>query len=197
MCGRKSSPGYDGEARIGEAAISATAQHRQVIAVLAPGDARVQLIARIECSKRAGRDIEQLEGIASLTLDVYGHGEERSILVPREVGDVAEGDVSGLLQITDDEIGTAATPIGRDITTERDVGAVLAQRERLDILQYRASAIPQVDDADFVACYLRRRRASAPTGRAATTRSSAGSGRVRCNREQQPPAVGAEQRRIA
>ena len=160
----ESAPRDHGVARVRERTIDSASQHREIIRVFAPRDGAIQLITGVELAQDTRRDVEELHAIAGFTVDVDDHGEERAIVAPGEIGNVAKGDVGPLLEIAHDEIRAAAFRVARCITTQRDVGSILADRERRDVREDGRRARLEVDDADLVARQIPR-RCSAPAPR--------------------------------
>src|SRR5262249_16480968 len=76
------------------------AERGEIGRVLAPDQRAEHGVAGIEHAQRAGRGIEELDGVTFAPIDADGHREARSLVLPGVSGDVAESGVGAGLEIT-------------------------------------------------------------------------------------------------
>ena len=149
-------PGDDGMRRAVAARRSFAAQAREVVGVLAPGEPDVDRRGGIEHAERAGRrDRRAARRCRSSRRPSIANGEQPALVLPRELGDVAERHVAAGRQLADDErragrrrsssagrgpgcaAGATGVPFSRAVALDRQVRPGGIERERLDAVDRR------------------------------------------------------------
>jgi len=123
----ETAPGQHRIARVVERAVHPAPHRGEVVGLRAPRESRILIRRRVERANRAAARIEQLHAVSRASVDVDRHGEKGAVVVPGELGHVAERELGAAVEIAHDDVsGPAAL---RRIAAQRDVRAVVAQRE--------------------------------------------------------------------
>ena len=127
------------------------AEHRQVPGVLTPGQIAVMRIGGVEGLQVAACRIKHRDRVAHLVGCVQGHRQQRCVVAPGELADVSEYRVDSRLQSAHDQVRALVLLPLAGVAMERQVLAVVAEREGAHALDLVVIAGHEVLQPELVA----------------------------------------------